>query len=193
MRRRDILYALIIFGLASFLFQTCAENIEKKDIYKVYNVKDTTTITKRDTIHFIDTVKHTVYAKVYTPFYDTLGKSYIYNNPVDDSLIGGNIQTTFIDCRMVRQKLNYIPKFPKYIIDSTIVTIHDSTYVERTITEPNRTKIGLGISASYTAQPNIYANILVKTKKDNIFGIGYDPFQKTILFQINKLITFKGK
>ena len=191
MTKKDFLYLFIIFVIMVLLMQKCGDTQNNNENLKVYNVKDTTVVTKYDTINFVDTVKRLVNVKVYTPVYDTLYKSFIYNNIYNDSLISGNIKTTLIDCKMINQELTYTPKFPKYIIRTDSVTIHDSTYVERTIYEKPKIQIALGFTGIYSSQPTIYANILIKTKQNHIFGLGYDPFYKSVLITYNKILTLK--
>lgn len=191
MTKKDFLYLFIIFIIMVLFMQKCGDDEYKNENLKVYNVKDTTVVTKYDTINFVDTIKRLVNIKIHTPVYDTLRKSFIYDNIYNDSLISGNIKTTLIDCKMINQELTYTPKFPKYIIRTDSVTIHDSTYVERTIYEKPKTQIALGFTGIYSSQPTIYANILVKTKQNHIFGLGYDPFYKTILMQYSKILKFK--
>jgi hypothetical protein len=191
MTKKDFIYLFIIFVIVTLFMNKCSDDTLPKSDLKVYNVKDTSVVTRIDTTHFSDTTKIIVKIPIYTPVYDTLGKSYIYDNPINDSLISGNIKTTLIDCKMISQQLTYIPKFPKYIYRTDSVTIHDSTYVERTIYQEPKTKIGIGFTGLVSSQPTIFANILVKTKKDDIFAIGYDPFYKSILISYNRLLTFK--
>ncbi len=169
----------------------CGDNSLPKSSYTMYNTKDTTIVTRIDTIPFYTPTPITVQVPVYTPIYDTLGKSFIYDNPVEDSLISGNIKTTFMDCQMIKQQLIYVPKFPKYIYRTDSVTIHDSTYVEKIIYQQPKTKIGIGFTGLISDRSTLFGNILLKTKKDDIFAIGYDPFYKSFLITYNKILTFK--
>ncbi len=189
MTKKDFLYLFIIGIIVIITMQGCPKEKTEETI-KTYNVKDTVITVTRDSVVF-KPVKVTTYAEVIVPVYDTITKTRKYINPIDDSLIGGNIQTTIKDGIMVSQKLNYIPKFPKFIYETKTVTIHDSTYVEKIINEKPKTQIGLGFTGIYSEYPTIYANILVKTKQNHIFGLGYDPFYKSILITYNKILTLK--
>jgi hypothetical protein len=191
MTKKDFIYLFIIGVTAVVAMQGCPKE-KAVETTTTYNVKDTVITVTRDSVVF-KPVKVTTYAEVLVPVYDTITKTREYINPIDDSLIGGNIQTTVKDGVMVSQKLNYIPKFPKFIYETRTVTIHDSTYVEKTINEKPKTQIALGFTGIYSSQPTIYGNILVKTKTNHIFGLGYDPFYKSVLLQYNKIITFKRK
>lgn len=148
-------------------------------------------ITHVDTVEFEKVVPRFVDVAVYTPVYDTLGKTWIYNNPVEDSLISGNIRTTIQDCSMLGQSLTYTPKFPKYIIRT------DSVLSTKTITTTlEERKINMLAGVTLTGN-NTYFDISptlgLKLKNGDQVSVGYGLLNKTIQLSLQRRIKFKRK
>lgn len=114
---------------------------------------------------------------------------YKYNNSYEDSLIEGSITSLSLG-KLIKQEFSYILKKPIQTI------IRDSFEITKTIvidsTQKPKTQLGIGVQVAYP-NPMISLHIFVKSKNNSIFGLGYDPFYKSILLQYNKVLTFKRK
>jgi len=141
---------------------------ETKVIYK----------THVDTVSFYDTIPKIVEIPILVPdtvkVYDTT--YYVYNNKVEDSLISGSIYSKVRkDGTLVKQKLTYKPKFPKYIrkVDSVFIK------TTRTIKEFKWSIYG-GTKINSGDRLTISPTMTVKTKKDRLFSVGYNVNRKEV-------------
>jgi hypothetical protein len=143
--------------------------IEEKEVIKVK--------TKIDTQYFNKDIKTYTEIPVYHHYYDTLRKSEIYTSTVKDSLIEGTITSEIKDCKLIKQNINYVPLFPKYIHRT------DSVFIEKTITKTeqnNYWSIYGGFNFTAPEHIGIYPTIGFKSKNDRYFELGYDPFKNNI-------------
>ena len=186
--KNKILYIIIV--ILSILLWLKGCNTGYSEVEKI-TVRDTvkTHITQIDTVYFPKEVPVYTNIPVYTPIYDTLGKTWIYNNPVEDSLISGNIRTTIQDCSMLGQSITYIPKFPKYIYrtDSILTTIT----VTNTLYEKQRNLlIGVTLTGN-NSYFEVSPTIGLKTKHGDVISFGYGLFNRNIQLSLYKRIKFK--
>lgn len=142
-----------------------------------------------DTIPFYYPVPIYTQVKISPPV-DSLktanGTLYTYENPVNDSLINGHITTESYG-KIIKQAINYKPKFPKYIIKDSIVTI------EREVTNP-KSYLYLGAGTFVGLNHfDIVPQIGFKFKNDIYMSAGYGLRYNTINLNIYKPIKFKRK
>lgn len=177
---------LIVIGvllLWIIFLKECSPKIKCPDIKK-----GTTVITKThyDTIPFYDTtkVRIPIYVNVpvgnpITEIPNPLDSSIVreYRNKFEDSLLIGEMYVK-VDGTLIANNFNYLPKFPKYIIRT------DSVFTNTTIEElHNRLLYGGGINVGRESF-GVNLGLGLKTKRDNVYLVTYDPFNKSVGFSI---------
>lgn len=186
---KTIALAISIFII--FMLSTC-----EKSCPKVKISEGTTYRHKKDTHYIFMAVPLRMEVAVKTPIYihDTIYQGqeesvYKYNNPYEDSLLKGEISSLTLG-KLIKQEFSYILKKPLQTI------IRDTFEITKTVvidsTQKPKTQLGIGVQVAYP-NPMISLHIFVKSKNNSIFGLGYDPFYKSILLQYNKVLTFKRK
>ena|SRR6218665_104124 len=182
-----VLFSIITVLVAILFLKGCDNTPADSTIDTEEHFRDSIKFhsTHVDTTYFIDTIPYILEIPVMRPDTITDNKrgtyNLIYNNPIEDSLINGNIYTmTANDGTLVEQKLTYLPLFPKYI------TIKDSIYLEvkDSVYHTHTKEVNWALSAG--AQTNLGVNhydlsfLLGIENKKKEYIVGYDPFNKTV-------------
>lgn len=102
-----------------------------------------------------------------------------YTQEINDSLIKGTIES-LVDGKLLKNKLTYIPKFPKLIKETTTITKTD-TIPEKV----DKTSLAIGINFPITAvnnSPEIYLSL---SHRKFIYQVGYNPMYQQPRIGIN--------
>ena len=123
----------IILGLFLYIcfLQNCSDQQEPTDEVTTEVSTDTTRITVVDTIQFIDTIVRTVVVNIGDPIIinDSIKE---YTNNFNDSLLTGSVWTQ-VHGNLLDQTIDYVPKFPQYIIqiDTVIINNNQTTTIRK--------------------------------------------------------------
>ena len=178
---------LVILGMFLYILflQDCSKD---NKIDEVTTVKiDTTRVTFVDTIKFIDTVLHRVYVKIKKPVVinDSVKE---YTNEFTDSLLSGFVWTQLTG-KLLDQKIDYTPKFPKYIIQVDTIIINTE---QTTIRSVSNFSLNLGVEVGGNTERFNFSPLLgVTTKKGNSYSYRYGVLDKT--HNIGLMYNFKFK
>lgn len=193
-KRNVIVISIAI--LIALLLQCCGRNVKGGLIrslggYTQQDVKETidTISIKTDTVFYAGDTIRTIIEVIKEPILVTKWKNqsqssfkgklnpenplidsvYVYNQPVSDTLIEGNIKTivNLKTSKIVQQSLDYKPKFPIFI--NKTITIEK--VIEKTLTNPPRNKYGIGITG--TNQAEVGGLLVFQTKKNWQYQGGY--------------------
>ena len=191
---------IIVILLLILVWGKCGGNAIEPNDRVVVTYSDTTYVTHTDTVSFLDTTYITKTRLLYT-YIDTVledsSNLYTFETYLNDSLIKGDISSKIKlknnKAFLISQVFNYTPKFPKYINRVDSVFIHDSTVVTLYDIKP-KLLIGLDV---LIGNPNIAGgivpNIGIELKGSTILELGYDPFNKQIMFGAKYKLNFKTK
>lgn len=188
---------LLIIGLGLYVFflQECSSNKDKVVTEQTTIESDTSRVTYVDTITFVDTVVRTVIVKVNKPVrvtvVDTLTNDSIvrdYENDFSDSLLDGSVWTQ-VNGTLIDQKINYIAKFPQYIIQTDTVIIN----TRQTTTKLNDGfSLNLGIEVGGNEEKFNFSPLIgFSTKNRNSYSYRYGVLDKTHSVGIMYNIKFK--
>ena len=146
-----------------------------------------------DTILFNDTIVTYLEVSVLKPIsenIDPIDSSIIreYNNPFEDSLLVGNFYVK-VDGTLINHSISYTPKFPKYIhtIDSVFIT------TTNTINENPKMNFMVGGTVNIGTTSSVTPIIGLQLKDKTLVQLGYNPFNKTVLFGAMFRIGFNKK
>lgn len=184
---KNIPYLIIGFLLLYILFlQECkrpkvvnpttkVDTIVLKDTFYQPTIKDSivySTIYKDKVSYVYDTFVDTVYV-----IKDYLTKYYYQDTILSDSNGLIVIMDTIYRNR-IKSRQNYVRLYPKRFVE---------TYTPKI-------KIFVGLRVySNIERSGINGSIAMLTKNDNLYSIGYDPFNKNVLFSAYYKISFKKK
>jgi len=185
------LVPLYILAIA-ILMNVCSRNQTEPMSAKDYQVISHTVVI--DTVPFHVAVPYQVPVEVTVPqfvtyhdtVFDTIYKTYEYNNPYEDSLIAGTIFSRVkTDGTLVEQNLTYTPKFPKYIYRTDSVTLLKP--------EEKRNKVFIGLDAGIASNYFLVKpKVEFMTKQELKFELGYDIINKGYHVGVSKKISFKN-
>lgn len=176
---------VIVVLIILLLIKACTSNTKyiTKDHYETVTTVDTIRFPKKitTTIVKIDTVYKLIKDYGDTTIHLTRKE---YTQPIEDSLIKGTL-TIVADGTIVSPvTLNYIAKFPKYILKT------DSIFVTKPSKQPLSLIVGADIGGN-TKQFIVAPTIGLITPKGYMYSIGYDISQKTYTFGLRKTIRLK--
>jgi len=140
--------------------------------------RDTTVVTQIDTVRFTETEYIVEVDSIPVPVTIEEGEPPLnhYTTPFADSRLSGEIESR-VRGYLVSQSFSYTPLFPKYIQFNKTTTIRDYRSVTRTIR--NRS-FNLGVEAHIVdSAPSFFVEGSYVSKSDNIYSIGYDPFNNS--------------
>jgi len=187
--KKENIKSLVLLVLAVLLVRSCTSGGKSKVVTKVVNNWDTLVTTKIDTVHIVDTV--TVVARP-PAIHDTIvineDTTYVYTSEIEDSMLVGVI-TTKAKGEVIYNDIEYIAKFPKYInrTDSVFIHVPDGTITPRRelfiggFVEGSQNSFGFGPS------------LLLKNKKEEVFGISYGFLDKTYRISYQTKLKFNGR
>ena len=181
----------IILGLLLYIlfFKNCSESNQTTDDLITTEIQsDTTKVTFIDTVKFIDTVIHKVIVRINKPVVvnDSINE---YTNEFNDSLLTGTVWTQ-VNGNLLDQKLDYVPKFPQFIIktDTVIINTKQTTTIKKRSFSLNG-----GIEVGGNVDGFNFSPIIGFTnKKGNSYSYRYGVLDKThnvgimYNFKINK-------
>lgn len=145
---------------------------------------DTIYKTRIDTVKFVETVERIVEIEILKPVkveieddvWDELNINE-YNNPYSDSLIDGTIYTK-VNGALLEQSLNYIPKFPQYILKIDTVIVNTMATKVQTLKPPFTLDVGAEVGGN-TEMFNISPKIGFTSKKGFSYSYRYGILDKT--------------
>ena len=177
----------IILGLFLYILflQDCSSNkTSNEDVTKIET--DTTRITFVDTVKFIDTVIHKVIVRINKPVIinDSVSE---YTNEFKDSLLTGSVWTQ-VNGKLLDQKIDYIPHFPKYIIQTDTVIINTK---QTTIRSKSNFSLNAGIEVGGNEKQFNFSPIIGFSRKQNSYFYRYGVLDKT--HSIGLMYNFKIK
>jgi hypothetical protein len=162
----------IIFLIGLFLY--CINSGDRLNNDVVVIETDTTRVTWVDTIYFVDTIIHKLYIKINTPvIINDSTKEYV--NDFSDSLLTGSVWTS-VNGKMLDQKINYIPRFPQYIIQTDTVIINIK---QTTIRQPSDFSLNVGVEVGGNDEKFNFSPTLGFTNKQNSYFYRYGVIDKT--------------
>jgi hypothetical protein len=193
-------YSSLLILLAVLIFVASTLNICERASQTITNVvtytkSDTIKITHIDTILFYDTNVVTKLQVDTIKYYYYDSYFFTFNSFIEDSLIVGNLITDIGRTKndslyLIKQIIDYKPKFPKYIHQTDSIIIHTKDCTVVTLTEADKLKFLVGPSLMYSDKLNISVNAGV-TKKGHTFYYGFDPFNNYHHLGYLKTIKFK--
>jgi len=167
----------IILGLFLYIlfFKNCSDQQTTVDEITTEIKTDTTRITVVDTIQFIDTIIRKVIVKINKPVIinDSINE---YTNNFNDSLLTGSVWTQ-VKGSLIDQKLDYIPKFPQFIIKTDTVIIN----TEQTMTiKKSSFSLNAGLEVGGSVDKFNFSPIIGFTaKKGNSYFYRYGVLDQT--------------
>jgi hypothetical protein len=204
MKNIKLTYIVIIGLLIYILFlQECSgskkhfKNLKTQSIDTLKHTTDTIRISTIDTIILPLVTKYVtptiappiiLHDTIYIQGQGKVDSTYKYVNPYEDSLLVGTITSTSTGL-LLSQKLEYTPKFPKYIIKKDSIIIDNTTIIEKK-------KLKLFIGAELGGNENIFnvsPIIDLKTRKGYVYGYRYGLVDKTHNIRFSKVLSFKSK
>jgi hypothetical protein len=115
-----------------------------------------------------------LYIKINTPvIINDSTKEYV--NDFSDSLLTGSVWTS-VNGKMLDQKINYIPRFPQYIIQTDTVIINIK---QTTIRQPSDFSLNVGVEVGGNDEKFNFSPTLGFTNKQNSYFYRYGVIDKT--------------
>lgn len=187
--KREHIKSLALLVLAVLLVRTCTQKPGVKTVTKTNTIHDTIVKTKIDTIRLVDTV--TVISKppvIHDTIFVNDDTLFTYKSEVEDSLLVGLI-TTKAKGKVIYTDLEYVAKFPKYInrVDSVFIHVPDGTS-----TPKRELYIGGKVGGSQTSF-GFGPSLILKNKKEELFGLSYDFIRKTYTVSYHTKLKFNGR
>jgi hypothetical protein len=187
--KKEHIKSLGLLVLAVLLIRSCTNGPDT--ITKTNTVFKTDTIVKTqiDTLYIKDTVTTVTQLPA---IHDTViindDTTYVYTSEVEDSLLVGLI-TTKAKGEVIYTDIEYVAKFPKYInrVDSVFIHVPDGT------STPKRALyLGAAVGGSQTSF-NFGPSVILKTKKDELFGLSYGFIDKSYRLSYHTKLKFNGR
>ena len=187
MRKDPKIYIILGVFLYICFLQNCSDQQTLTDEVTTDVTTDTTRITVIDTIHFIDTVVHTVIVKINDPVIinDSINE---YTNNFNDSLLSGSVWTQ-VSGNLIDQTIDYVPKFPQFIIQVDTVIINNN---QTTTIRKSNFSLDAGVEVGGSVDRFNFSPIVgFTTKKNNSYFYRYGLLDKT--HSIGMMYNFKIK
>ena len=179
---------IVIAGLLLYVLflQECGVSNNGSVIESEVTTVQTDTIykTRIDTVKFIETVERIIEVEIVKPVkveiaddvWDELNINE-YNNPYSDSLIDGTIYTR-VNGLLLDQKLNYIPKFPQYILKIDTIMVSTIATTVQTLKPPFTLDVGAEVGGN-TDMFNISPKVGFTSKNGFSYSYRYGILDKT--------------
>lgn len=183
---------LLVVVLGFLLIRQCGKETGSTESVKTVIKSDTVIVKgKPDSIPFPKVeykIKYLKPEKEFITLYDTLylDSVNVFTTNYNDSLLEGSI-LTICTGEVLSTDFTYIPKYPKYIIQTDTFRINNETTITR---NPYRFYVGSTIGGNANAF-SLTPSVMLKTPKKLAFTVGYDLINKTYNLGAFTEISFK--